>query len=81
MRLSEDTKHIMMKRWEAARAPFGRRSSRFSSVLLGVFSSFSADFALRNGSETLQKRLRNARETLGAKAAATYVDYNQSWKV
>ena len=28
-----------------------------SSVIFGVFSSFSADFAMRNGSETLHKRL------------------------
>jgi hypothetical protein len=29
----------------------------FSSVLLGIFSSILANYALRNGSETLQERL------------------------
>jgi hypothetical protein len=62
MILIEATEHMMMKSSSHAKAPFGYRSRRFSSVSLGVFSLLLVDFALRNASETPQKTARGTLE-------------------
>ena len=63
---SRDMKHIMMKSWEAARAPFGRRSSYFSSVSTSfwrfqfIFGRFRMGKRLRNAPEMARGKLENA---------------------
>jgi hypothetical protein len=60
MTLTKATKHIMMKSWPPAEVPFDHHSRHFSSVCLGVYSSFRPILP----SETPQKRSETARETL-----------------